>query len=264
MKRFCRAWVGVVTAAVILSVGGCGFMDDGGDTEDRSDPTLRATAAKVRDAKTLRATFSIKQSGGTLDGGTLTGEADVVAGNGVSVSFAYDTTTGDKSAKVDGNVITVDGKAFVRSSNWKTPPGKKWYSVSPNAPAKLDEPFPPEWFALAMSRILDPLLLLDQGLADVKATTAPDTVDGAATTRYTFAWFVGIDKPGPKLKAWTTQIGDAAQLDISLWIGSDGQPTKLKLESSTAVMQFWADVEFHDYGADTALAAPAEEEVALP
>lgn len=82
MKRFYRVWVAGFAAAAVLSTGGCGLMDRDGDAEAKPDPALRTAAAKVKEAKTLRASLSIKHAGGTL-----TGEADVVAGEGVSVSY---------------------------------------------------------------------------------------------------------------------------------------------------------------------------------
>lgn len=258
MKRMCRVWVAGLAAAAVLSIGGCGLLDGDGDTEAKPDPALRTASTKVKEAKTLRASLSIKHTGGTL-----TGEADIAAGEGVSVAYTYKTSSTVNSVQVDGNLLAVDDKVFLRSSNWKPPAGKKWNSVNPGTPAKVDQPFPPEWFALVTSRLLDPLFLLDQGLADIEGVTAtPDTVDGTAATKYTMSWYLESDKPGPELTAWAAQIGDAAVLDISLWVDGDGRPAKLKLDTSTGVMQFWANVAFHDYGANLTVAAPPAEEVA--
>jgi hypothetical protein len=256
---------GVTVVVGLAALTGCGVV---GGTEAEPEPEpgtaeLRSAAAEVREASTLRTSFTISQSGGTIDGGTLTGEAEVVAAADMAVTYTYGAEGVGDEVEIDGELLAVDDQAFVRSSGWQPPPGREWFSVDPDTPARLDEPIVAEWFTLVMSRLCDPLFLLDQGLPEVPdLTTTPTTVDGVAATEYSVEWNLELDGAGPELAAWADQIGDAAVLSVSLWVDADGRPVKLEVGSSTAVMLFEATITFDDYGAAVTVAAPAPGEVA--
>jgi hypothetical protein len=123
----------------------------------------------------VQATFTVRQVGGAL-----TGEADVVSGRGALVTFRHERTTGEPERPLTGRLLTVGDAAFVRSTRWKPPKGRKWIAVDPRWAATPDRPIAPEWLALVASRLLDPAFLLDQGLTGIDGVNAaPDTVDGA-------------------------------------------------------------------------------------
>jgi hypothetical protein len=264
-----RAYRGGRSAAVatvaVLAIAGCGLVG-GGEKEPKREATqLRSAAAAVKEAVALRASFEVKQRVGTVIPGTLSGTADVVAGAGMAVTYTYisNTTIERNKPKADGTLLAVDEKAFIRSSQMKPPSGKKWISINPRTRAKLDVPIPPEWLALVMSRLLDPLFVLDQGMPDVKSLAgAPATVDGIATTKYTVNWNLELDGAGPEVTAWGAQIGNMVSMELTLHVGADGRPVKLEVDSATEVMLFDAAISFHDYGAKIAVDAPAPGDVA--
>jgi hypothetical protein len=257
MTRFRRVWAAGLAVAV-LATAACGVIG-GSEPEDTTDPALRSAVSAVKTAKTLQASFTFVQG----IGGPITGEADVVVGGGKTLTFTHKSRlTVDPPPPIEGRLLTVDGKAFVRSSQWKPPAGKKWFAVSPDAPPKKDQGPPIEWFTLVMSRVLDPLFLLDQGVADVGDVTAtPDTTEGTSATRHETSLNVETDQLGPELTAWAKQTGDAAVIAVSVWLDADKRPVALEVDSSTAIGTFWAKVSFHDYGAEVDITAPATKTV---
>jgi hypothetical protein len=258
MTRIGRMWAAVGLAGAVLATAACGVIG-GGEPEDETHPALRSAAATVKDAKTLKASFTFVQG----IGGPVTGDADVVAGGGKALAFTHKSRRAvDPPPPIKGRLLTVDGDAFVRSSQWKPPAGKKWFSVNPDSLPKAGEAPTTEWFALVMSRVLDPLFLLDQGVADVEdVTTTPDTTEGTSATRHETSLNVETDKLGPELTAWAKQTGDAAVIAVSLWLDAGNRPVALEIDSSTAVMLFRAKVSFHDYGAGVDITAPAAKTV---
>jgi hypothetical protein len=257
MTRFRRVWAAGLAVAV-LATAACGVIG-GSEPEDTTDPALRSAVSAVKTAKTLQASFTFVQG----IGGPITGEADVVVGGGKTLTFTHKSRlTVDPPPPIAGRLLTVDGKAFVRSSQWKPPAGKKWFAVSPDAPPKKDQGPPIEWFTLVMSRVLDPLFLLDQGVADVGDVTAtPDTTEGTSATRHETSLNVETDQLGPELTAWAKQTGDAAVIAVSVWLDADKRPVALEVDSSTAIGTFWAKASFHDYGAEVDVTAPAAKTV---
>ncbi|GAB3136808.1 hypothetical protein GCM10027290_01210 [Micromonospora sonneratiae] len=267
-RAYRRGWAAVVVVATVLLTTGCGSL---GRTEDepvhRAATELTAAAAAVRDARTLRASIEFRQSGGTVLGGGLSGRADVVVGHGVSLTYTYQpsTTVERNNKNIEGELRTVGDRAFARSSRWKPPAGKEWFSTNPATRAKLDVAVPPEWLAMTMSKLLDPLFILGQGVADVPdLTSAPATVDGVTTTKYMATWNLTTDGAGPEMTAWAARIGDMVSMELSLYLSPEGRPVRLEVNSSTAVMLFDAKVLFSDYGAAIVVEAPAADRVAQP
>jgi hypothetical protein len=241
----------------VLAVGACG---DGGESgAPAGDPGLRSALEAVKQAKTVQADYTVSQVGRTLSG-----KADVVSGGGKLVTFTHEVTVGETGgAPVKGRLLTVDDAAFGRSTRWKLPSGRTWFAVNPRWAAKLDEPVPPEWLALVMSRLLDPAFLLDQGIAELKGVkSAPETVDGARLTKYTLELNFGYQEFGPELTAWAQQTGDGTAFSVSLWLDADHRPVRLKLDGATSLMQFDTEVTYRDYGAEVAVTAPDPKTVA--
>ncbi|MEQ4302299.1 hypothetical protein ABNF97_13045 [Plantactinospora sp. B6F1] len=259
----------VLAAALTLVVlSGCTMLGWDGESEAASPEStaMRNATEAIKQARTLRATFKTTQSGGTIAGGTVTGQAQVETGTGMAVSWSYRTETGSgETQTIDGRLVAVDASAYLTSSQWKLPAGKKWFAVSPGWQATLDQPVAPEWFVLVTSRLLDPRFLLDQGLPEatgVKATPAPGEPEG--TTGYTVDWHFSLNTVGPELAAWAKQVGDAAVLDVSLYLDGSGRPVRLKAGSSTQLMIFDTEVAFDSYGAPVEVAAPAPAQVEKP
>ncbi|WP_159079608.1 MULTISPECIES: hypothetical protein [unclassified Plantactinospora] len=258
---------GAVLAAVVALVvlTGCQSLGGGGESGAApAEPTaMRGATDAVKQARTLRATFKTRQSGGTIAGGTITGEAQVMAGSGMAVTWSYRTSTGSGEPRtIDGRLVAVDTSAYLTSSQWKLPEGKKWFSVPAGWRATLDQPIAPEWFVLVMSRLLDPLFLLDQGLPEatgLEATPAPGEPEG--TTGYTVDWNFSLDSAGPQMAAWAKQVGEAVVLEVSLYLDGSGRPVRLKVGSSTQLMLFDTEVTFASYGTPAEVAPPAPAQV---
>jgi hypothetical protein len=261
LARLLGALVAVLVAGACGGDGGGGGRDDVrnvGASAPAVDPGLRAAGTAVKRAKTVQATFTVRQVGATL-----TGDADVVSGRGKLVTFSHEVTVGDPGKPIKGRLLVVGDSAFERSTRWKLPKGRKWFAVNPGRAATPDEPIRPEWLALVMSRLLDPAFLLDQGVTRIDGVTAtPDTLDGARVTRYTLSLNLGYQELGPELTAWARQIGDGTSFGVSLWLDARHRPVRLKLDGSTGLLQFWADVSFHHYGTDVSVKAPNRRTVA--
>ncbi|GAA3745179.1 hypothetical protein GCM10022225_30940 [Plantactinospora mayteni] len=256
----------VLAAAVTLVVlTACQSLGGGGGSEAAppEPAAMRGAAEAVKQARTLGVTFKTKQIDGTVFGGTITGQAQVVAGGGMAVAWSHRTNSGpDETKTIDGRLIAVDGAAYLTSSRWKLPPGKKWFSIPPGWRAKLDQPIAPEWFVLVMSRLLDPLFLLGQGLPEATGlTTTPAPGEPEGTTGYTVDWNFSQDTAGPEMTAWAKQVGEALVLDVSVYLDGSGRPVRLEAESSTQLMLFDAEVSVESYGTPAEVAPPDPAQV---
>jgi hypothetical protein len=235
---------------------------EGEPEETPGQLALRAAATATKDARTLRVSFEARQSGGTLFGGTLTGKAEVVAQRSMVVDWSYRTSANDTETTIKGQLIAVNGAVYMRSSQWKPPAGKRWFDINPNWTADLSKPIAPEWFVLVMSRLLDPLFLLDQGLPEskkVRSTPGPADEDTGET--YRTEWSLDLDGAGKGIKGWARQMVSASVLDVVMRLTKDGPPDRLKVNSSAGVILFDLEASFDGYGTPIEVTPPAPAEV---
>ncbi|MBF9134178.1 hypothetical protein I0C86_35360 [Plantactinospora sp. S1510] len=263
MARTYRSAGALLAAVAVVTMTGCQLPSPGGEPEGPpGQVALRAAATATKDARTLRVSFEARQSGGTLFGGTLIGKAEVVAQRSMVVDWSYRASAGDTETAIKGQLIAVDKAVYMRSSQWKPPAGKRWFAINPNWAATPSKPIAPEWFVLVMSRLLDPLFLLDQGLPEsekVRSTPGP-AGEGTGETYRTDYWYLDLDGVGPEVKGWGRQMG-ASVLDVVMRLTKDRHPDRLKVSSSAGVMLFDLEATFDGYGTPTEVTAPAPAEV---
>jgi hypothetical protein len=254
---------GTLVVATALAVTGCGVLDRTDPEPESPGAPLRTVAADLAGGVTMRASYVADIS--DVSSATLRGDGDVVAGSAMAVNFTYRPEfLVEDVGELAGELIVVDGDAFLHSPQYDPPPGKEWFSVNRNPAGRLDEAQRAEWYVLALSPLIDPLFLLDQGLPEVDSLTAsPTTLDGVAVTEYTGQWFIEIDGAGPELSAWASDVMGASVLDYSLWIDDGGRPVRLRVGSSTQVTLFTMVVDYRDQGAGLAVTAPPEDIVAV-
>lgn len=241
----------VVPAAVLLlATTGCGVVNGlGASSEEPEEEQLAAVVDALTDSPGLRGSFRTSLTGSTLDG-----DVDLVTGAAMDVDYRFESTLNvDNPDSTEGRLLVAAGQAFLQSPDFEPPDGREWFSVARDPASSFDDGRTAQWLVLALSRLLDPMFLLTQGIPQLTATE--ETVGGVAATKYAGQWQFGLDEPGPELAHWANTVMHASYLDVSLWVDSSSQPVQLTVGSSGVVL-FTLEVSYTDHGADLTIEAP--------
>lgn len=257
MRVKLRARVTGVLLVVLMGLvtTGCDREPDT-KAEPESTRLLRAAVVAFKDAKTVRASFTIDESGGSLSAREVSGDAEVVVGTGdMSVKYTdVPTITGAvKPPDVTGQLVVTGGIVYQRWTTAKTVDQAKWTRPDPAEKAPMDSTMRIGYLALVSTKLLDPLVLLDTGLDGVPGEVTRDGDE----TKVKYDWHFAIAEPRGRLKSWVGQTGQAPDLNITLTLDAQGRVTMASFQIFANAV-YTGRIRYEEYGKPLTVTAPAD------
>jgi hypothetical protein len=186
----------------------------------------------------------------------VSGEAQVVAGEGMHVSYDYHLDALGQVTEYQGELLRMADAVYYRTSVEALPEGKSWFEAAESGYDLLHDAF----------AFVDPLFVLAAGYeAAASGNGVPTTLHGREVVRYDDQWHFRLAKPAGPI----VTVIDRYDLQViigELWVDPAGQLVRVQYQSDTytnPMVSFWVTVTYRDFGAPVTLSEPDPDTVVV-